>query len=95
MLIEALGQEFWYYDERRLESLISRLRRKLASYAPDGFPIRGVGPLEYLVGTWTNQNLSGSMKGDSQTPYSYNVMPLPQVDPSSPHRLHPEKLRLL
>lgn len=48
MLIEALGQEFWYYDERRLESLISRLRRKLASYAPEGFPIRGVKGQGYL-----------------------------------------------
>jgi DNA-binding winged helix-turn-helix (wHTH) protein len=48
MLIEALGQDFWYYDERRLESLISRLRRKLASYAPEGFPIRGVKGQGYL-----------------------------------------------
>lgn len=48
MLIEALGQDFWYYDERRLESLISRLRRKLASYAPEGFLIRGVKGQGYL-----------------------------------------------
>lgn len=48
MLIEALGQDFWHYDERRLESLISRLRRKLASYAPEGFPIRGVKGQGYL-----------------------------------------------
>jgi DNA-binding response OmpR family regulator len=48
MLIEALGQDFWYYDERRLESLISRLRRKLASYAPEDFPIRGVKGQGYL-----------------------------------------------
>ncbi|MGZ8157861.1 MAG: hypothetical protein ACXWT4_03540, partial [Methylobacter sp.] len=49
-----------------------------------GTPSTALGPLEYLIGTWTNQSLSGSMKGDPQTPYSYNVMPLPQVDPSSP-----------
>lgn len=50
MLIEALGQDFWHYDERRLESLISRLRRKLASFAPEGFPIRGVKGQGYLFG---------------------------------------------
>lgn len=48
MLIEALGQNFWCYDERRLESLISRLRRKLASYAPEGFPIRAIKGQGYL-----------------------------------------------
>jgi DNA-binding winged helix-turn-helix (wHTH) protein len=48
MLIEALGEDFWHYDERRLESLISRLRRKLAAYAPEGFPIRGVKGRGYL-----------------------------------------------
>jgi hypothetical protein len=48
ILIEALGQDFWCYDERRLESLISRLRRKLAAYAPEGFPIRGVKGQGYL-----------------------------------------------
>lgn len=50
MLIEALGQNFLHYDERRLEALISRLRRKLASYAPEGFPIRGVKGQGYLFG---------------------------------------------
>lgn len=42
-----------------------------------------LGPLQYLVGTWTNQNLAGTGKGDPNAPYSYNVMPLPQIDPSS------------
>ena len=50
MLIEALGQDFWHYDERRLESLISRLRRKLASYAPEDFSILGVKGQGYLFG---------------------------------------------
>jgi DNA-binding winged helix-turn-helix (wHTH) protein len=50
MLIEALGHDFWQYDERRLEALISRLRRKLASYAPEDFSIRGVKGQGYLFG---------------------------------------------
>lgn len=50
VLIEALDQNFLHYDERRLESLISRLRRKLAPYAPDGFPVRGVKGQGYLFG---------------------------------------------
>jgi DNA-binding response OmpR family regulator len=49
-LIEALGHKDWYYDERRLETLISRLRRKLGSHAPDGFPVRGVKGHGYLFG---------------------------------------------
>lgn len=50
ILIEALGQNFWQYDERRLEALISRLRRKLAPLTPEGFPIRGVKGQGYLFG---------------------------------------------
>lgn len=50
MLIEALGQDFRHYDERRLESLISRLRRKLACYDSAGFPIRGIKGQGYLFG---------------------------------------------
>jgi DNA-binding winged helix-turn-helix (wHTH) protein len=49
-LIEALGQETWNYDERRLETMISRLRRKLLAYAPGDFPIRGVKGQGYLFG---------------------------------------------
>lgn len=49
-----------------------------------GVPVAQLGPLQYLIGTWTNQNLPGTNLGGPQTPYSYNVMPLPQVDPSSP-----------
>lgn len=36
-LIEALGANYWDYDERRLEALISRLRRKLP-----GLSVRGI-----------------------------------------------------
>lgn len=49
-LIEALGQNYWHYDERRLETLISRLRRKLATCMPEGFPVRGVKGHGYLFG---------------------------------------------
>ncbi|MCE7001106.1 heme-binding protein [Saccharothrix sp. S26] len=38
---------------------------------------------QHLVGTWTNQNLPGTGKGDPTTPYSYNVMPLPQQSPQN------------
>ncbi|MEU4768554.1 heme-binding protein [Actinosynnema sp. NPDC023794] len=38
---------------------------------------------QLLVGTWTNQNLPGTNKGDKTTPYSYNVMPLPQQSPQN------------
>ncbi|GAB2862158.1 heme-binding protein [Lentzea nigeriaca] len=34
-----------------------------------------------LIGTWTNQNLPGTNKGDKNSPYSYNVMVLPQESP--------------
>jgi hypothetical protein len=34
-----------------------------------------------LIGTWTNQNLPGTNKGDPNHPYSYNVMVLPQKSP--------------
>jgi len=44
-----------------------------------------LGPLQYLLGTWTNQPLGNSGKGGPDAPFSYNVMPLPQVDPTSPH----------
>jgi DNA-binding response OmpR family regulator len=41
-LIEALGHSYLHYDERCLESLISRLRRKLASFLEEAFSIRSV-----------------------------------------------------
>ncbi|HEX6352894.1 heme-binding protein [Actinophytocola sp.] len=34
-----------------------------------------------LIGTWTNQSLPGTNKGDKDDPYSYTVMPLPQQSP--------------
>ncbi len=43
-----------------------------------------LGPLESLVGTWTNQNIHGTDKGGPASPYAYNLMVLPQVDSSSP-----------
>ena len=47
-------------------------------------PTTALGPLEQLVGTWTNQDIHGTGKGGQSSPYSYNLMVLPQVDPSSP-----------
>jgi len=41
------------------------------------------GPLQYLLGTWTNQPI-GAGSGGRYSPYSYNLMVLPQVDPTSP-----------
>lgn len=52
--------------------------------ASPGVPTMQLGPLQYLIGTWTNQNLPGTNSGGPDSPYAYNVMPLPQVDPSSP-----------
>ncbi len=49
-LIEALGKNYLHYDERCLETLISRLRRKLASTVKEGFPLRGVRGHGYLFG---------------------------------------------
>lgn len=42
-----------------------------------------VGALQLLVGTWTNQPLANGQGGPAN-PYSYNLMVLPQQDPSSP-----------
>ncbi|WP_346836685.1 heme-binding protein [Microbulbifer sp. SAOS-129_SWC] len=47
-------------------------------------PTAALGPLQHLIGTWTNQNQPDSDSGGPDSPYSYNVMPLPQMDPSSP-----------
>jgi hypothetical protein len=41
-------------------------------------PTTALGPLEHFVGTWTNQNIGNTGKGDPSSPFSYNVMPLPQ-----------------
>jgi len=49
-LINALGHNIMHYDERRLEALISRLRRKLLACVAEDFPIRGVKGRGYLFG---------------------------------------------
>lgn len=49
-LIESMGQNFLHYDERRLETLISRLRRKLASRNQYDFPVRAAKGQGYLFG---------------------------------------------
>lgn len=48
---------------------------------------KSVGALEYLIGTWTNQNIGASGRGGPENPFSYNLMTLPQsptADPSDP-----------
>lgn len=53
---------------------------------PAAPPMPGAnGPLQYLVGTWTNQNLPGTDAGGPQSPYSYNLMILPEISPESPY----------
>lgn len=59
------------------------LAREPAQTSP-GAPLAQLGPLQHFIGTWTNQNLQGTNTGGPDSPYAYNVMPLPQVDPSSP-----------
>lgn len=47
-----------------------------------------VGPLQYLIGTWTNRNIGTSLRGGPENPFSYNLMVLPQesgADPTSPY----------
>ena len=41
-LIEALGAEYLSYDERRLEAIVSRLRRKLSDALGSPAPLRGL-----------------------------------------------------
>lgn len=44
-----------------------------------------VGPLQHLIGTWTNRNIGDTMRGGTENPYSYNLMILPQAaDAASP-----------
>ncbi|OZG71113.1 hypothetical protein BTA51_22295 [Hahella sp. CCB-MM4] len=43
-------------------------------------PTTALGPLEFLVGTWTNQNIQNGNQGGPTSPFSYNLMPLPQED---------------
>ncbi|MFT6023674.1 MAG: hypothetical protein ACI9PY_001792 [Ascidiaceihabitans sp.] len=43
-------------------------------------PTSSLGPIEHLVGTWTNKDNPVTGMGGPTSPYSYNVMPLPQGD---------------
>lgn len=70
-----------------LDNAAPDLSTPLVSEPPQrvpGVPDDKLGPLAYLIGTWTNQPLGSSGKGGRDKPFSYNVMPLPQADPSSP-----------
>ena len=49
--------------------------------------VQPVGPLAQFIGTWRNANIAGSGRGDPSSPFSYNLMVLPQApsaDPASP-----------
>ena len=72
-----------YYPPNTPADFSQPLAQEPAQNAP-AVPTSQLGPLQYLIGTWTNQNLPGTSLGGRDTPYAYNVMPLPQVDPSSP-----------
>ena len=52
--------------------------------SPGAQSAEDLGPIAALSGTWTNKNIHGTNQGGPKSPYSYNVMPLPQNDPSSP-----------
>ena len=47
-LAEALGVNYMTYDERRLEAIVSRLRRKIATFAGREAPIRALRNKGYL-----------------------------------------------
>ena len=42
MLAEGLGEDYLTYDERRLEAIVSRLRRKIAGLDGAPAPIRSL-----------------------------------------------------
>ncbi|HMW72806.1 MAG TPA: heme-binding protein [Cellvibrionaceae bacterium] len=73
-----------YANANTAPDLSQPLAREPAQQSPAVPPANLLGPLQYLIGTWTNKNLPGTTKGGPDSPYSYNVMPLPQIDPSSP-----------
>lgn len=41
-IVEALGADYLTYDPRRLEAIVSRLRRKIAGCLPDANPLRAM-----------------------------------------------------
>jgi hypothetical protein len=47
-------------------------------------PTTTLGPLQHLIGTWTNQCIHGGVQGGPHNPFSYNLMVLPQTDADSP-----------
>jgi hypothetical protein len=72
-----------YFPPNTPPDLSKPLAQDPAQTSP-AVPASQLGLLQSLIGTWTNQNLPGTSQGGPDNPYSYNVMPLPQVDPSSP-----------
>lgn len=66
------------YANNTIPNLSQSIINEPAQISP-AVPTSNLGPLEYLIGTWTNK-----LTDTDDLPYSYNVMPLPQRDPSSP-----------
>jgi hypothetical protein len=78
-LADNLGQiTVFVYNTNTLPMLTYPVINEPAQVSPAAAG-SALGPLQHLIGTWTNQ-----LKDTDGLPYSYNVMPLPQVDPSSP-----------
>lgn len=78
-LADNLGAiSVFIYNSNTLPDLSTALVHEPAQTFPAA-PTTTLGPLEYFIGTWTNK-----LTDTDGLPYSYNVMPLPQVDPSSP-----------
>lgn len=50
-LIEALGHDYLLFDQRRLDTAMSRLRHKLEEVSPDKSPIRAVRGVGYVFAT--------------------------------------------
>ena len=72
------------------EITVADLSTPLVSEPPQsipGVPTEGLGPLAYLIGTWTNQPLGSSGKGGTDSPFSYNVMWFSIVDDARNHPL--------
>lgn len=55
-----------------------------AQESPAAQSPEALGPIAALEGTWVNKNIHGTDQGGPESPYSYNVMPMPQYDESSP-----------
>jgi DNA-binding response OmpR family regulator len=60
-LAESLGQDYWHYDERKLEAIVSRLRRKLQGANDQRNNIKAARGRGYqlLINIITSQTIAG------------------------------------